>query len=138
MNRPSIEKWFKEYSQLVQKLNISDLPSHIWNLDESGLQDVFEAKRAVGEKGVPLYQVTAGERGETTTVLPVFNAVFNAVGDIGSLMVIFKGKRIKPEWAVGSPPGTLIRGSPDGWINKDLFLDFGRECVVFSTGNCFH
>lgn len=125
MNKPSIEKWFAEYRQLVQKLNISDSPSHIWNLDESGLQDVFEAKRAVGEKGVPLYQVTAGERGDTTTILPVFNAI----GEIGALMVIFKGKRIRPEWAVGSPPGTLIRASPDGWINKDLFLDFGQAFV---------
>lgn len=126
MNKTNIEKWFVEYKQLVDKLHISDLPSHIWNLDESGLQDVFEAKRAVGKKGVPLYQVTAGEKGDTTTILPVFNAM----GEIGKLMVIFKGKRIKPEWAVGSPSGTLIRASPDGWINKELFLEF---CEAFVT-----
>lgn len=54
--------------------------------------------------------MTAGEKGDTTTVLPVFNAM----GEIGALMVIFKGKRIRPEWAVGSPPGTLVRESPDG------------------------
>lgn len=44
MNKTNIEKWFSEYKELVEKLNISDSPSHIWNLDESGLQDVFEAK----------------------------------------------------------------------------------------------
>jgi len=49
-------------------------------------QDVFEAKRAVGESGKPLYQVKASEKGETTTVLPVFNAT----GTVGALMVIFK------------------------------------------------
>lgn len=125
MNKTNIEKWFSEYKELVEKLNVHDSPSHIWNLDESGLQDVFEAKRAVGQKGVPLYQVTAGEKGDTTTVLPVFNAV----GEIGALMVIFKGKRIRPEWVVGSPPGTLIRASPDGWINKDLFLEFCKAFV---------
>lgn len=124
MNKTNIDNWFAEYKQLVDRLNISDLPSHIWNLDESGLQDVFEAKRAVGQKGVPLYQVTAGEKGETTTILPVFNAM----GEIGKLMVIFKGKRVRPEWAVGSPPGTLVRASPDGWINKDLFFEF---CEAF-------
>lgn len=126
MNKPNIQKWFSEYKELVEKLNISDSPSHIWNLDESGLQDVFEAKRAVGQKGVPLYQVKAGEKGDTTTVLPVFNAM----GEIGALMVIFKGKRIRPEWAVGSPSGTLIRASPDGWINKDLFLEFCKAFVA--------
>ena len=29
--------------QLIQRLNMSDLPSYIWNLDESGMQDVFDA-----------------------------------------------------------------------------------------------
>jgi hypothetical protein len=68
--------------------------------------------------------VTPGEKGDTTTILPVFNGM----GAIGTLMVIFKGKRVRPEWAVGSPPGTLVRASPDGWINKDLFLEF---CETF-------
>ena len=145
MNKTNIEKWFSEYKELVEKLNISDSPSHIWNLDESGLQDVFQAKRAVGQKGVPLYQVTAAEKGDTTTVLPIFNAM----GEIGALMVIFKGKRIRPEWAVGSPPATLIRASPDGWINKDLFLEFckafvkklvndGKKHVVLMDGHGSH
>jgi len=98
MNKTNIEKWFSEYKELVEKLNVHDSPCHIWNLDERGLQDVFEAKRAVGQKGVPLYQVTAGEKGYTTTVLPVFNAV----GEIGALMVIFKGKRIRPEWQISN------------------------------------
>jgi len=69
--------------------------------------------------------VKAGEKGDTTTILPVFNAM----GEIGTLMVIFEGKRIKPEWAVGSPCGTLIQGSKDGWINKDQFLELGHAFV---------
>ena len=43
MNKPSVEKWFVEYRQLLQRLNMSDLPSYIWNLDESCMQDVFDA-----------------------------------------------------------------------------------------------
>ena len=41
MNKSSVEKWFVEYRQLLQRLNMSDLLSYIWNLDESGMQDVL-------------------------------------------------------------------------------------------------
>jgi len=45
-----------------ESLGITQIPSHIWNCDETGLQDVFLPSKVVGEKGIPAYQVTAGER----------------------------------------------------------------------------
>jgi len=50
MNKPNIEKWFGEYSQLLDRLKINDLPSHIWNLDESGLQDVLKPRELLERK----------------------------------------------------------------------------------------
>ena len=129
MNIPVISKWFADYRQLLEDCEITDLGSHIWNLDESGFQDFFVPNRAIGEVGKPLYQVTGAEKGETVTVLPVFNAV----GDFGPLMVIFKAARVKAEWVVGSPPHTLVRCSKDGYINKELFLEFGRHFISFLT-----
>jgi len=118
-------KWFESYKQLLIDCNIMDVPSHIWNADECGVQDVFLSNRAVGETGLPLYQVTSGEKGETTTILPAFNAM----GSVAALMVIFKAQRIKVEWATRSPNGTISRGSKDGWINKELFFEFGKKFV---------
>jgi len=89
------------------------------------------SQKAVGEKGIPLYHITGAERGETHTVLPVFNAV----GDFGPLMVIFKGGKIKTEWAVGSPPNTVVRASKDGYINSELFVEFGRQFVQYLRRN---
>jgi len=40
---------------------IADVPSHVWNLDESGIQDTFCPAQAVGEKGKPLYQIQHAE-----------------------------------------------------------------------------
>lgn len=37
-------------------------------------------------------------------------------------MVIFKGKRKKPEFADGMPPGTLVVMSESGYISSELFL----------------
>ena len=62
---------------MANKLDIKESPSRIWNLDESGFQDHFVPKKAVGEKGLPLYQV----KGETVTVLPVFNALGDWAGN---------------------------------------------------------
>jgi len=98
MNKTVIFKWFDSYEDVMNKLDIKELPSHVWNLDESSFRDHFVPKKAVGKKGQPLYQVTGGEKGETVIVLPVFNAV----GDFGPVMVIFKGLRLKSDWAVGS------------------------------------
>ena len=125
MNKEKIQHWFSQYEKLLTECNIVDVPSHIWNLDESGLQDYFVSKRAVGETGIPLHQVTAGDRAETTTVLPVFNAV----GVVAVLMIIFKGTRLKAEWRVDMPSGAMLTCSKDGWINKELFLDFGKKFV---------
>jgi len=127
MNKTVIFKWFDSYEELMNKLDIKESPTHIWNLDESGFQDHFVPKKAVGEKGQPLYQVTGGEKGETVTVLPVFNAL----GDFGPIMVIFKGLRMKSDWATGSPPNAIIRCSKDGYINKELFVEFGEQFVKF-------
>ncbi len=41
MNKTNVEKWFSEYKELVERLKISDSPSHIWNLDESGVTICF-------------------------------------------------------------------------------------------------
>ena len=44
-------------------------------------------------------------------------------------MIIFKGPRLKAEWRADIPSGVTLTCSKDGWINKELFLDFGRMFV---------
>lgn len=48
----------------MNKLDIKESPSRVWNLDESGFQDHFVLKKVVGEKGQTLYEVTGGEKGK--------------------------------------------------------------------------
>ena len=121
-NEEVVSQWHATYQKTVFDLGINDRPSHIWNCDESGLQDVFVASKVVGEKGKPSYQVTSAEKGETVTVL----AGFNAVGQYTPLLVLFRGKRMKPEWAVGSPSGTIIPMSDNGWITSETFMEWGQ------------
>ena len=104
------------------------MPGHFWNVDETGLQDYFVPMKVIGESGKPCYQMTACERGETTTVV----AAFNALGTFVSPMIIFKGKRLKPEWVDAVPKDIeiVIRMSDNGWITGDLFLVWARAAVL--------
>lgn len=90
VNESKVLNWFDELKLMFTNTNVLNKPEFIWNLDESGLQDVFKSNRAVGERGVQLYQVQAGEKGNTTTIVPVFNAF----GTVATLIVIFKGARL--------------------------------------------
>lgn len=122
LNPSVVGKWFQQYEDLLEELAIKDVPSHLWNCDESGLQDQFCSTRVVGEVGKPCVEVTAGEKGETTTVL----AAFNAAGTFSQTMVIFKGKRLRCEWLYGCPENVAVRVSDNGWINRDLFQEWGQ------------
>ncbi|KAK0134340.1 hypothetical protein N1851_030101 [Merluccius polli] len=125
MNPTIVEKWFQTYTSLLNRLQIHDMPSHLWNCDESGLQDHFISKRVVGVMGKSCFQVTSGEKGETVTVL----AGFNAVGTFTPTMVMFKGKRHRAEWLDNRPENAIVRVSDNGWINSQLFLEWGQRFV---------
>jgi len=127
MNKTQVSKWFEAYEDLLKRLGIRDMPRQIWNLDESGVQNIHKADQVVGAVGCPTYNMTAVERGETSTVL----AVISAFGDIPPPMVIHKGRNIGKGWKDGAPYGTLVRASQNGWINKELFTEFGEHFVKY-------
>lgn len=126
MNRTVISKWFYGLEELLSELNIRDVPCNMWNCDETGLQEHFVQGRVTGERGQPCYQLTANEKGETTTVI----ACFNATGNFCPPTVIFKAKRLKADWVVGSPPGSMIKVSDNGWITKDIFFEWAKSFVL--------
>ena len=49
-NNPTIDKCFNLYQDLLQNLNIKS-PMHIWNTDESGVQDVPKEEQVIGVTG---------------------------------------------------------------------------------------
>ncbi len=62
LNPEVVGKWFQEYEDLLEELTIKDVPSHVWNCDESGLQHQFCSRRVVGEVGKPCVEITVGEK----------------------------------------------------------------------------
>jgi len=101
MNRTQVSQWFAMYEAMLNRLAIRDGPTHIWNFDET--------------VGIPTYNITALEKGETSTAL----IGLNALGMAPPPMIIHRGKNIGKGWSNGAPYGTLVQVSDKGYINKD-------------------
>jgi len=127
VNETQINKWFEQYGALLERLGVKDNPTHLWNFDETGMQNIHNAKRVVGLTGEDAYNVTAMEKGETSTYL----AGINAVGTTVPPLIIHKGKVIGKNWKNGAPYGAIVRATPTGWITKEVFLEYGKMFVKF-------
>lgn len=124
-NPPVVKDWFEKYKNTIESLGLKNAPNHIWNCDETGLQDHFLSTKVVAEVGSPCFEVTGGEKGETMTCL----ASINAASGYGPTLIIFKGKRLRADWLFGASKNTYLRMSDNGWINAELFTEWGKWFV---------
>jgi len=144
MNRLMVDAFFNMYEQEVDKLMLRTSPHAIYNADETELQLRLRPGKVLAAKGdKSVLQVTNSERGQNVTVM----ACCNAAGNFIPPMIIFKGVRCKPEFADGSPPGTLIEMSESGYISADLFLSWlkhfnkyrpAENCILLVDGHASH
>lgn len=94
MNPVQVSQWFTAYEQILNRLSIQDCQSHIWNFDETGCQNIHCTSEVAGQIGTPTYNLTALEKGETSTALIGVNAVRNAPPP----MIIHKGRNVGKGW----------------------------------------
>ena len=127
VNETQVLKWFETYGERLNSLGVKDNPSHLWNFDETGMQNIHDAKKVVGLTGKQVNNVTAMEKGVTSTYLAGINAVGTAVPP----MIIRKGKVVGKNWKNGAPYGTVVRATETGWITKEVFLEYGQLFVKF-------
>lgn len=50
MNKVQVQAWFAKYKELATGLDIIDHPSHLWNFDETGCQNIHTASEVVGNR----------------------------------------------------------------------------------------
>ena len=129
-NKPTIDKFFNLYQDLLKQFNIES-PMHIWNTDESSMQDVAKEEKVIGVTGEKAHTMSPKEQGETTTIL----MFANACGQVFPPLVIFKGTKVSDAWQTNVPPNVTVRASPKGWINKDVFLNYAVRWVHWLKRN---
>ena len=88
-------------------------------MDENGLPLNNRPPKILAEKGKKqVLSLSSVERGENVTVV----ACCNASGSYIPPLIIFKGKRQKPEMQTNLPNGSLVCMSQIGYTNEDIFL----------------
>jgi len=78
-------KWFKSYTTIVNRIRIKDIPTNIWNANETVCQNIHKDDSVVGGVSKTSYNNTALEsvdRVGTSTALVITNAVGNAPSPI--------------------------------------------------------
>ena len=133
-NPGQIDKFFNQFTELLDKFNITYKPNNIWNIDESGLNDVPDEEEVIGIVGKPQMSQVAGEKGVNTTLM-----TFVSAGGMSTPpMVIFKAAKVLAEWREAAPSGYLVRRSEKGYVNGKLFLEYGERFVQFLKEKRLH
>ena len=130
-NKEQIAQFFVEYQSWLEKWQIIHYPNHIWNVDECGLPDVPKETRVIGEVGKKAFQTVAGEKGTNSTLL----CFVSAGGLVCPPLLILKGSKVQPDWREATPTGYMVRASPTGYINQDLFAQYGERFIKFLDNN---
>ncbi|XP_072394971.1 uncharacterized protein [Diabrotica undecimpunctata] len=99
-------------------MDILDKPKRIYNVDEKGCRlTLHHQQKVLAQKGARRVHVVANEHGESVTIVSCGNALGTAIPP----MVLFKGKRSKPEWVDSLPPGAVVQMTAKGSMNIETF-----------------
>ena len=88
---------------------------HVWNTDETGLQEVFESCDVIGSSHSRVFNFAGREKGRNHNTC--------ASGGTAPHTIIFKGKRedLQKQAALQD----LVRVSESGWIKNSLMTEWG-------------
>ena len=101
-------------------------PSHVWNVDETGLVTVHRPNKilaSIGQKQVD--KITSAERGKLITAV----CAFNAAGTYVAPMLIFPRVYFYDRLLHGAPPQTVGVTSKSGWIDRGLFAKWLKHFI---------
>ncbi len=111
-----MKKFFDQYEEARKTIPASNT----WNIDETGRDVIPTIQSVVGRTGEPAEMIVSGDKGVRSSMV----SIINAVGDQFTPMVIHKGLRVQPSWFYHAPEGSIICCSENGYITKELFLEY--------------
>lgn len=121
LNKPIVSKHFEALKDIYDELNISTHPERLYNMDEKGCRlTLHHQQKVFAAKGTKRVHFVSQEHAENVTVAMCVSATANTVPP----MILFKGKRLRPEFCDNLPPGSLVKMAPKGSMTTELFVDF--------------
>ncbi len=101
----------------LDKYNLLDKPSCIYNCDESGFPLSSRSGKVMAPNGLKsVHRTTSGSKQQTTTL-----ACYNAAGNVVPPFHVFPGERFKDNPLSGAVPNSYMGRSDNGLMTTDLF-----------------
>nr|CAH7719104.1 unnamed protein product [Callosobruchus chinensis] len=143
LNKAVVADYFHKLKKILEDNDLLNRPECIYNIDEKGCQlNLHNAPQVLAKRGTKRVHFVAHEHGENVTVVSCGNALGQAIPP----MILFKGKRLKPEWKDALPSGTTVQMTPKGSMNVAVFVQWihhlakyklpGPCVVVFDGAKC--
>lgn len=134
LNKFIVNDHFDKLKGIIQKLDIINQPQCIYNMDEKGCRLTLHHQQSVlAKRGARRVHVVANEHAQNVTVV----SCANAIGSVIPPLILFKGKRLKPEWTDQFPPGGIALMTPKGSMTIESFKTWLKHFSVYkSPGPC--
>lgn len=144
LNKFIVSDYFNTLKEVLTKLDLFNKPECIYNMDEKGCRlSLHRQPYVLTKKGSRRVHYRGKEHGENVTIV----SCGNALGNVIPPMVLFKGKRMKQEWADNLPVGSTVEMTPKGSMTAKTFVrwlhHFNRykcagACLVIIDGAKCH
>lgn len=126
-NHVQVERFYDILQETYEKQHIS--PSHIWNVDETGLTSVHRPGKVIARRGQrQVGKITSGEKGKTVTAI----CAVNATGSYIPPTLIFPRVNMTDRLLYGAPPQTLGLASKSGWVDSIVFQKWFDHFLRFA------
>ena len=125
-----IDSWFERVQSFLQKIGIADredLPSRLWNCDETGFCTAVASRVVLARRGSRAVHETGGGSGrDYITVLGCGAADGNRLPPY----TVYQGQNQYARWISGGPPGALYGMSKSGWMESANFLSWFEKMLL--------
>ena len=125
-SRDVIDSYFNVLEEILKGAGLTDSPSLIFNMDETGFPLDPKPAKTIHRRGeTNPYTVSSGSKAQVTVV-----ACVSATGQTIPPFVIWKRKTMSLDLAFGELPGSRYGFSENGWMQGKLFNSWFRKQFI--------
>ena len=129
--KSTVEGHFKLLKEWLEKEGLLNKPSHIFNVDETGIElDSDTGKVCVDRHSRKAYKEASGDREHITA-----NICCSASGQVLPPMIIFKECFPSGHYSKDGPDEALYAKSPNGWMDRELFVEWFKKIFLRQTAH---
>ena len=126
-----VDSHFQLLKETLEQHDLLNKPSHIFNVDESGMEmDNVTGKVVVNRKTKHTYQESSGDREHITV-----NVCASASGQVLPPMIIFEQCFPSGDYSKLGPPECLYAKSPNGYMDGELFHKWFKNIFLPYTAH---